>query len=165
MNRLRIIHSIQPIFNIDSKILILGTMPSPMSRKNRFYYSHPQNRFWKVISDVLNQETPNTNEEKENFLITNHIALWDVLKSCEIVGADDSSIKNPEVNDLSLILNSTNISAIFTTGIKATSLYKKYNYPKSGIASTYLPSTSPANCRHFTYDKLLIEYSRIKEYL
>ena len=160
-----VFHTLQPIFNEDSKILILGTMPSPMSRKNGFYYSHPLNRFWRVISDVLNQEAPITNDEKEVFLNFNHIALWDVLKSCDIEGADDSSIKNPVVNDINLIVNVANIKAIFTTGTKATALYKKYCLPNTKIVSIYLPSTSPANCRHYSYNKLLEEYRMILKFL
>jgi len=158
-------HSLSPIFNKDSKILFLGTMPSPLSRKKGFYYSHPQNRFWRIISDVLKQEIPITNSEKEKFLYTNGIALWDVLKSCEIEGADDSSIKNPVANNIESILDAADIKAIFTTGLKATSLYKTYCYPKTRVSSIYLPSTSPANCRNYTYDRLLEEYFVMLKYL
>lgn len=160
-----VIHTLPPIFNKDSKILILGTMPSPLSRKYGFYYSHPQNRFWRIISDALKQETPVTNSEKTEFLYTNRIALWDVLESCEIEGADDSSIKNPLANDIGFVLNAADIKAIFTTGLKATNLYKTHCYPKTRVSSIYLPSTSPANCRHYTYDMLLNEYSIILNYL
>jgi hypoxanthine-DNA glycosylase len=158
-------HTLKPIYNKQSEILILGTMPSPKSREYGFYYSHPQNRFWRVISQLLKQSTPNTNEEKTSFLLTSYIALWDVLKSCEIKGADDSSIKNPIANDIASLLHETNIKAIFTTGTKATALYKKLCLPVTGIESIYLPSTSPANCRHYSYESLLEHYRIILKYL
>lgn len=160
-----VFHTLEPVCNVNSKILILGTMPSPKSREFGFYYSHPQNRFWRVISEVLNKQTPVTNNEKEVFLKSSHIALWDVLKSCDIEGADDNSIKNPVVNDMSIILNTASIKAVFTTGLKATSFYKKHCFPDTKIPSIYLPSTSPANCRHYSYNQLVQEYGKILEYL
>ncbi|MDP4093761.1 MAG: DNA-deoxyinosine glycosylase, partial [Bacillota bacterium] len=96
-------HTIEPIYDKDSQVLILGTMPSPKSREAGFYYSHPQNRFWRVIAEVFNQEKPVTNGEKKEFLLRNHLAMWDVLKNCSIEGAADSSIKNPQVNDINFI--------------------------------------------------------------
>lgn len=158
-------HTFEPIYNKDSKILILGTMPSPKSRQNGFYYSHPQNRFWAVISEILNQPKPISVEDKKVFLYTNKIALWDVLKSCNIKGADDNSIKNPVINNLNEVLEYADIKAIFTTGKKSTSLYQKYCFKSTNIESIYLPSTSPANCRNYNYDKLIEEYKIIKKYL
>lgn len=158
-------HTLEPMFRKDSRILILGTMPSPKSRELGFYYSHPQNRFWRVISELLGEKLPADNTEKEAFLYRNHIALWDVLKSCNIEGADDSSIKNPVPNQINEVLNRTAIKAVFTTGTKATALYKKFCLKETGIASIHLPSTSPANCRHFSYEKLLEEYRGILPYL
>lgn len=158
-------HSFEPIYNNTSKILILGTMPSPKSRQYGFYYSNPQNRFWKVISTILNQPIPQTVFEKIEFLHLNSIALWDVLKSCNIVGADDNSIKNPVVNDISKIISATDIKYIFTTGKKATSLYKRYCFNDTKLESIYLPSTSPANCRHYSFDDLINEYKIILNYL
>ena len=157
-------HSFQPIYNQDSRILMLGTMPSPKSREAGFYYGHPRNRFWKVVSDVCREELPLSIEEKTAFALRNKIAVWDVLAGCEIKGADDSSIRNPIPNDMSLILQSADIRAIFTTGTKATQLYQKYCYPRTGMAAIALPSTSPANCR-MTYEKLYKEYAVIREYL
>lgn len=157
-------HIFNPIVDSQSKILILGTMPSPKSRENGFYYGHPQNRFWKVMTDIFNEEIPNTNEAKKEFLHRHHIALWDVLKSCEIKGADDNSIKNPVPNDLTEILNQAPISAIFTTGKKATDLYMKYCYPITQIQAIGLPSTSPAN-RRISYDELKEQYKVMLKYL
>lgn len=158
-------HLFGPVFNKNSKILILGTMPSPKSREVGFYYSHPQNKLWKILSELLKDILPNTNQEKTEFLLKHNIAMWDVLKSCNINGADDGSIKNPIVNDLNIILSSADIKAIFTTGKKATELYKKYIFEKTGIESVYLPSTSPANCRFYSYEELLKEYNIIMNYI
>lgn len=157
-------HEFEPVYNGNSKILILGTMPSPKSRVYGFYYSHPQNKFWKVISGVFQEAVPETKESKERFLSDHHIAMWDVLKSCGIEGADDSSIVNPVPNDINRILNAADIKAIFTTGKKATDLYKKLCYPSTGHPSIYLPSTSPANCRNYTLESLTSAYRIILEY-
>lgn len=151
-------HNFEPIFDANSEILILGTMPSPRSRKAGFYYAHPQNRFWRVIAEIFSQEVPVTIEEKKAMLLNNHIALWDVLMTCDIKGADDSSIQNPRANDMNVILSCTNITAIFTTGVKATTLYGKYCYPETKIEAIYLPSTSAANCARYTYDDLVRAY-------
>ncbi|MGN9119614.1 DNA-deoxyinosine glycosylase [Turicibacter bilis] len=157
-------HTLSPIYDKNSNVLILGTMPSPKSREVGFYYGHPQNRFWKVLADIFNEESLTTTEEKITFLHRHQLALWDVLQSCEIQGADDASIKNPIPNDLTSLLQEANIKAIFTTGKKATDLYMKYCYPKTNIPAIGLPSSSPAN-RRISYEKLKEEYSKILEYL
>lgn len=154
-------HPFEPVYDKNSKVLILGTMASPKSREFGFYYGHPQNNFWRVTASVFNSYIPRTIDEKREFLLKNNIAVWDTLKSCQIAGADDSSIKNPVVNDFSDILSTSNIKAIFTTGMTATKIYKKYCYEKTLIPSIYLPSTSPANRKYYTFDKLIQEYSVI----
>jgi len=140
-------HTIAPIYDENSKILILGTMPSPKSRSAGFYYSHPQNRFWKTIAEVFGVQTPVTIEEKINLLHKHGIALWDVLAACKISGADDSSIKDIMVNDFTKLFEAANIKTVFTTGKKATQLFEKHCERKYGYRPIYLPSTSPANCK------------------
>ncbi len=158
-------HELEPVYDGNSKILILGTMPSPKSREFGFYYSHPQNRLWKVLAGVFDTAVPGTAAEKEQFLISHGIAMWDVLKSCSIKGAGDSSITDAEPNEINRILEAADIRAIFTTGKKATDLYRKLCFPKTGRPSVYLPSTSPANCRNCTYETLAEAYRVILEYL
>lgn len=157
-------HTLEPVYDTHSKVLILGSMPSPKSREVGFYYGHPQNRFWKVLSEVLREPFPDMIPEKKELLRKHHIALWDVLYSCTISGADDSSIKNPIPNDFSFILPQTEISAIFATGAKAAALYEKYCYPHTGIHCIKLPSTSPANCRT-KFPELVKAYRIITDYL
>lgn len=157
-------HIFEPIYDNNSKILILGTMPSPKSRENGFYYMHPLNRFWPVISTVLCQPLPIAIDDKLKFLYENNIALWDVLKSCDIIGASDNSIKNPVANDINIILSNADIKAIFTTGIKAYTLYNRLCLPHTNYTAIQLPSTSPANCR-MNIAELIDKYKIIKEYL
>lgn len=157
-------HEFQPIYDKDSRILLLGTMPSPKSREAGFYYGHPRNRFWKVLADVCGAPVPETIEEKTALVLRNHIAVWDVLAGCEIEGADDSSIKKPTPNNMSVILEEADIRAVFATGTKAAQLYKRYCYPQTGIPAVCLPSTSPANCK-ISYEELYCAYSVIREYL
>ncbi len=159
----RISHSFEPIFDKDSKILILGSIPSPKSREFGFYYGHPQNRFWKVLSTVFGEPTPITNEEKKKFILRHHLALWDVIKSCEINGASDSSISNVIVNDIARLLKKTNIQYIVTTGKKADTLYQKYCFQETKIQSHCFPSTSPANCA-YKETKLIEIYGQLKKW-
>lgn len=154
-------HEFPPVFDSHSRILILGTIPSPKSREQGFYYGHPRNRFWRVVSDVFGQPEPVTIEEKKAFILHSQIALWDVLASCQIEGAEDSSIREPVANDMGLILKQAEIQAIFTTGTKATALYRRYCEPITGIPCTGLPSTSPANCR-MSYEELKRQYQILR---
>ena len=141
-----IIHSIEPVFDAESRVLILGTMPSPKSREVQFYYGHPQNRFWRVLAAGLGEEVPRSVPEKKAMLLRHRIALWDVLAECEITGASDSSIRNPVANDLSVVLDHAPVQAVFTTGATAWKLYTRLQKPHTGIEAVRLPSTSPANC-------------------
>ena len=143
-----ITHPFPPLYNKDSKILILGSFPSVKSREQNFFYGHPQNRFWKVISAVLECETPKTVEEKKRILLENGIALWDVIASCEITGSSDSSIKNVRVNDLSAILNEADIKQIFVNGKTAEKYFNTYTKSKINREAICLPSTSPANAAY-----------------
>lgn len=138
-------HSIDPIFDARSRLLMLGTMPSPKSREQGFFYGHPQNRFWKVLAAVFSAPVPKSIPEKRTFLLEHRIALWDVLASCEIAGASDASIRNPKPNDLRRILDRAPIERIFCTGAKAAQLYRRLCEPTTGIPCLQLPSTSPAN--------------------
>lgn len=158
-------HTLAPVFDRSSRVLILGTMPSPKSREFGFYYGHPQNRFWKVLAAVLNEPVPETIEEKRSFVLRRHIALWDVLASCMIEGASDSSIKDPVPNDINLILQSADIRLIIAAGRKAESLYNQYCLPKTNQAIVGLPSTSPANCRNCGLAELTAAYRIILPYL
>jgi len=157
-------HAFEPVFDQNSRILVLGTMPSPASRQNGFYYSHPRNRFWPVVAQLLAEPLPATPEEKRSLLLRHGIALWDVLASCTIAGAEDSSIRRPVANDLRPILQAAPIAAVFTTGGKAHQLYRRHCLPHTGIEDIPLPSTSPANCRIGTQE-LLTAYGQMLNYL
>lgn len=157
-------HTLSPIYDKDSKVLILGSIPSIKSREIGFYYAHPKNRFWKVLAKVYGEEIGVTAQERIDFLIKHHIALFDVLKSCDISSSRDQSIKNPVVNDFTSILNKAKIKAIFTTGNKAYQLYQKYCYQITHMEAIALPSTSPANCPHGIEEKLEEAYSKIREF-
>lgn len=138
-------HTFMPVYDENSKILILGSLPSVKSREAGFYYGHPQNRFWKVLAALLSCPVPETVEEKKRMLLTHHIAVWDVIESCDIIGSSDSSIKNVVPADIGKLLGKADIGRIFANGKKAESLYQKYIYPKTKVPVTVLPSTSPAN--------------------
>jgi hypoxanthine-DNA glycosylase len=160
-------HPFSPIYTGTSKILILGSMPSPASFSNGFYYMHSLNRFWPLMEKLFNikfkyknKEGEKAIEERKNFLLKYDIALWDVIKSCEIKGASDSSIKNAIPNDFSDILNNSEISKIFCTGNTAFKLYDKLCRFKTGIKGICLPSTSPANQKKWPMDKLVLEYKK-----
>ena len=143
----RLIHTIPPVWDENSRVLILGSFPSVKSRESEFFYGHPQNRFWPLIARLTDSAVPVTVEEKKALLIKNRIALWDVAASCEIKGSSDSSIRSVIANDITPILQKASIAAIFTNGNKSAELYKRYVEPKINIKATTLPSTSPANAR------------------
>ena len=138
-------HPIPPLYDENSRVLILGSFPSVKSREAQFFYGHPQNRFWKVTSAVFNEPVPQTIQEKRDFLLRNRIALWDVIASCDIQGSADSTIKNVTPNDLRIILNTADIKKIFVNGKTAEKYYNKYTKDLINRPATCLPSTSPAN--------------------
>lgn len=158
-------HTFLPVYNEESRILILGSFPSVKSRENQFYYGHPQNRFWKVMGALFDEPEPLGIEGRTAFLYAHGIALWDVLSSCAIVGASDASIVDPVANNLSRIAEAAPLEAVFTTGSKATALYRRFGAPQlPGLAHTGLPSTSPANAR-MRLDDLVKAYLPIRETL
>lgn len=157
-----VIHPFEPVWNRESRILILGSLPSVKSRENNFYYGHKQNRFWKVLSKVFGEMEPHSIEEKKNMLLSNHVAIWDVIQECDIIGSSDSSIKNVRVTDLERILHNSNIKKIYANGNKAGALYKKYQKPVTGIEAVTLPSTSPANAA-WSLEKLVAAWQVVNE--
>ena len=152
-NGARIYHPFGPLYNENSRVLILGSFPSVKSREQEFFYGHPQNRFWKVIAAVTGQPVPQTVEEKKRLILDNGLALWDSIASCEITGSSDSSIRNARPNDISEILSSCDIERIYCNGRKSHELYRKYIEPVTGREAVCLPSTSPANAQ-WTLDRL-----------
>ena len=159
-----VIHEIPPVYDDQSKILILGSFPSVKSREGQFFYHHKQNRFWKVLAAVFQDTLPETIEEKKEFLLRHHIAIWDVIASCDIEGSSDSSIRNVVPNDLTEILQTASIRQIFTNGGTADRLYKKYCFPQTQQKAICLPSTSPANAA-WSKERLLTKWNQICPYL
>lgn len=155
-----VIHKIPPVYNKNSQILILGSFPSVKSRERRFFYHHKQNRFWKVLSTIVNDVLPETIDEKKDFLLKNHIAVWDVIASCDIEGSSDSSIKNAVPNDFSFILKTAPIRQIYTNGGTAYKLYHKYCEKVTGFEAVKLPSTSPANAS-YSLERLIRQWNQI----
>ena len=141
----RVTQEFAPVCDADCRVLILGTAPSKKSREVGFYYGHPQNRFWKMLAAVTGERVPQSIAEKKALLLRNHIALHDVIHSCDIIGSSDSSIKNVQPNDLQSLLAASRIRRIFLNGQTAARLYKRYMAPKIDLPAAVLPSTSPAN--------------------
>ena len=154
-------HPFPPLYNSNSKILILGSFPSVKSREQLFFYGHPQNRFWKVLSQIFETPVPVSIEEKKEFLLNNGIALWDVIASCDIEGSSDSSIKNVTANNLLIILDNSKIEKIFVNGKTAEKYYNKYTKNIIKREAVCLPSTSPANAA-WSLDKLIQAWRIIK---
>ncbi len=160
-----IVHPIPPFFDRNSRILILGSFPSVKSRESGFFYGHPQNRFWKLMTCLFPGEAlPETVEEKAALLRRHHIAAWDSIRSCDIEGSSDSSICNVVPNDFSEILSVAKIRAIYTNGKKSEEIYRKFCYPQTGVASVCLPSTSPANAA-WSLARLTEAWSVVAEHL
>lgn len=162
MQSQRIFHELEPVYDENSRVLILGSIPSPKSREMGFYYGHPQNRFWRVLAAVFGEDIPQTADERRDFALHHRIALWDVLASCEIKGADDASIREPQANDLTRITKNAPIRAIFCTGTKAYTFYNRFCRDAVGMDAILLPSTSPANCR-ISFETICEAYRVIRE--
>jgi hypoxanthine-DNA glycosylase len=165
-----ITHPLAPVWDKNSEVLILGTMPSPKSREAGFYYMHPQNRFWPVLAAVTGEKLVYANdggkpavEERRELILRHHLALWDVLAGCDIAGADDASIRNPRPNDFSAVLAGSRIKRVYCTGQTAYKYYTKLCVSVTGIPAVCLPSTSPANQGRWPLDKLLPAYGVITE--
>lgn len=157
-----IIHPIAPVYDTDSRVLILGSFPSLKSRESNFFYGHPQNRFWRVLAALYGASVPVSVSEKISFLKSHQIALWDVIHSCEITGSSDSSIRNVIPNDLSPVFSAASIKAIYTNGKTADRLYRRYLLPHTQIPAVCLPSTSPANAS-WSLDRLIEAWSQINQ--
>ena len=157
-------HTIEPVYDIQSKVLVLGSFPSVKSREQQFFYGHKQNRFWRVMAQVLDCAVPESVEQKKTMLLTHHVAVWDVIASCEITGSSDASIRDVVPNDLSSILSHADIQVIYTNGSKAHQLYQKYIYPVNGREAHLLPSTSPANAG-YSLERLVEAWKVMREVL
>ena len=155
-------HDFEPVFDENSKVLILGTFPSVKSRENQFYYGHPQNRFWKVIAGLTESEVPQTIEEKKKLLLEHGIAIWDVIESCDIIGSSDSSIKNVVPADIERVVANSKIQNIYANGGTAKKLYEKYSQKKTECEIIGLPSTSPANAA-YSLERLLECWQEVKK--
>ncbi len=143
--RTTIVHNIPPVYDARSEILILGSFPSVKSREAAFFYGHPQNRFWRVMAAVFDDDPGGTPGTKTAFLLRNRVALWDVIGRCEIAGSSDASIRNAVPNDLSAILAAAPVRRIFVNGQTAAKYYRRFQLPLTGVPAETLPSTSPAN--------------------
>ena len=162
MKENRVIHPLPPVYDENSRVLILGSFPSVKSRETGFFYGHPCNRFWMVLAEVFEDHVPVTIAEKKRFLLKHGVAVWDVIASCEIRGSSDSSITNVRVNDLSVILDKADIKAIYVNGGKAESIYVKYMEKQVGRKCIRLPSTSPANAA-WSLERLTENWKIIRE--
>lgn len=158
--RARVTHEFPAVYDRDSRVLLLGSIPSPKSREVGFYYGHPQNRFWKVLAAVLGEPLPETIPQKKALLKSRHIALWDVLESCTIVGASDTSIEDAVPNKIAALVARSKVTRIFCTGATAYKLYQKYCAADVGLDAVKLPSTSPANCA-VSFERLVEVYRDI----
>ena len=158
-----IVHPFPPLFDENSEILILGSLPSVKSREQMFFYGHPQNRFWPLLARLLNEpEPPRSIEEKKELVLKHHIALWDTICSCDIIGSGDSSIKNVVPTDLKPILQGSKVSRIYCNGRTSWKYFRRYQERELGIEAQALPSTSPANAA-WTMDMLASAWKIILE--
>ena len=140
-----VVHGFAPVYDARSRVLVLGTLPSVKSREENFYYGHARNRFWRVLARVFDAPEPRSIEDKRALLLQNGVALWDVVRECDIRRSADSTIRNASANDIRPILEAAQIRAVYTNGERAHALYGKLILPVTGLEDVPLPSTSPAN--------------------
>lgn len=160
----RLVHPVKPLYDGDCRVLILGTFPSPRSREGRFFYHHPNNRFWKIMAEITGSNVPLTIADKKDLMLNNHIALWDVIASCRVQGAADSSIRDVVPTRLDEILAWSSVNKIFANGNTALRLYMRYHFPLTKMPITGLPSSSPANAR-WSLESLIKEWRQIMDWV
>ena len=158
----KIIHPIPPLYDGNSKILILGSFPSVKSREAMFFYGHPQNRFWKLLAKIFCEDVPVTTEQKKHLVLSHNLALWDSIHSCTVTGSSDSSIKDVVPNDISVILDNSKVGRVFANGTASYKIYQKYIFPKTKTEAVKLPSSSPATAA-FSLDRLYEKWKIIAE--
>lgn len=141
----RVEHPFPPVVDAECRVLILGSFPSVKSRENAFYYGHPQNRFWRMLAAVFCEDAPGTISEKQALLLRHHIALWDVIASCEIEGSSDASVREAVPVEITRVTETACITQVICNGALAGKLYRKHLQPIVGIEAIVAPSTSPAN--------------------
>ena len=154
-----VVHTFGPLYNEDSGILILGSIPSPASREVGFYYGHPRNRFWQMLAELYRMPLPESIEEKKALALSHGLALWDVIEECDIIGASDSSVKNAMPTDIPSLLGKTRIRTILCNGALSKKIYDQYQLPRTGIPAQKMPSTSPANAA-WSLERLKEEWRR-----
>lgn len=154
-----VVHSFGPLYNEDSRILILGSIPSPASRAVGFYYGHPRNRFWQVLAEAYGVPLPEGIEEKKALVLSHGLALWDVIEECDIIGASDSSVKNVVPTDIPALLARTKVERILCNGALSKKIYDKYQLGRTGIPAIWMPSTSPANAA-WSVERLVEEWGK-----
>ena len=154
-----VVHTFGPHYNEDSRILILGSFPSPASREVGFYYGHPRNRFWQILTEVYGVPLPKSVEEKKALVLANGLALWDVIEECDIIGASDSSVKNVVPTDIPSLLAQTRVERILCNGALSKKIYDKYQLEYTGIPTIQMPSTSPANAA-WSLERLIEEWRK-----
>lgn len=152
-------HTFAPIWDPQSEILVLGTFPSVKSRENHFYYGHPQNRFWKLLASIYGEPVPGTIDEKKELILRRHLAVWDVIGQCDIIGSSDSSIRNVVPCDLAGLLAQCKVHKVLANGAKAYELYQKHQLPITGLKAQKMPSTSPANAA-WSFERLQEAWGR-----
>ena len=155
---MRVYHTLEPVFDLSSRILILGTMPSPKSREAQFYYAHPQNRFWPTLARLFDEPPPQTRDARRELALRHGIALWDVVAECDIAGSSDASIRNVIPTDLPKILDTCGIQALYANGATAAKIYNRCQRERTGREIVTLPSTSPANAA-WSLDRLCDAWS------
>ena len=159
-----VVHGFAPVFDCRNRVLILGSLPSVMSREPNFYYGHPQNRFWKVLAALFGEDLPESIPEKKQLLLSHGVAVWDVIAECDIIGSDDTSIRNVVPADLSRIFEAADIKAVFANGSAAARIFVKYQRAACGRDIIRLPSTSPANAA-WSFERLLGSWKTVKDHL
>lgn len=164
MEQENVTHPFLPLYGSESRILILGSLPSLKSREENFYYGNPMNRFWKVIAAIFNKNPPDSIEEKKTLILENHLALWDAIYRCDITGSRDQSIRNAEPTNLFPVIKNSKIEHIFCNGKTAWNYYNTHQRKSLEIEAKCLPSTSPANAS-WTFEKLLEEWKIILDCL
>jgi len=160
MEPVRVIHPFPPLVCPESRTLILGSFPSIKSREQRFFYGHPQNRFWRMLAAVYGEPVPEDIPAKTQLVYAHKLALWDSIGECTIIGSSDASVRDVVPVEITRVLEAAPIERVLCNGALSGRYYRRYLQPVTGIEAHIMPSTSPANAA-WQLDRLVAAWREV----
>ncbi len=136
--------SFPPVVDRATRVLVCGSLPGDASLLAARYYAHPQNQFWRLMSDVVAIDLPALDyPDRLAALLDARIGLWDVIASAVRPGSSDAAIREVAENDLAALAQTMpDLRAVAFNGGTALARGRPM-VAALGVAIVALPSSSP----------------------